>query len=56
MKESVVGEDGLDSQSVAVHAEACDNTEAGTGDEGVVTELLALMNIRDMHLDDGCLQ
>ena len=41
-------------QSVAVHTETADDTEAGRGEPGVVAEVLALVHIGDMHLDDGC--
>ena len=43
----------LDGEAVAVESEAADDAAAGTGDERVVAELLAGVNIRDVHLDDG---
>ena len=46
----------LDGQAIGVEPEATDDTTTGTADHGVVTELLALVDIRDMYLDDRALQ
>ena len=51
-----VGQKRLNTQTVAVESEAADDALAGTADHGLVTELLALMDVGDVYLDDGTLQ
>ena len=46
----------FDGEAVGVEAEAADDTLAGCRDEGMVAELFTLMDIGDVHLDDGALQ
>ena len=43
-------------QAVAVQSEAADDTPACGTDHAVVAILLALMDVRDVYLDDGGLQ
>jgi hypothetical protein len=43
-------------EAIAVETKATDHAETGGGEERLVTERLALMNIRDMNLDNGALQ
>src|SRR6478735_5965557 len=50
------GGDAAERQLVALHAAADDDAVGAERDEGVVAEGLALVDVRDMHLDHGAFE
>src|ERR1700761_4521298 len=44
--------DGVDGKQIAIAAAACDHAMGRARGIGMVAEILALMNIGEMHLDD----